>query len=66
MWVTHVSITYQDDNGNISMIDSEVNTHDQKHAIGVVYDRYKISAKMSKFHNFETIARSYYVNTEEE
>jgi hypothetical protein len=66
MWRTEVSITYQDENGNTTLIDEEVNTHDQKLAIGIVYDRYKISAKMTKFYNFETIARSYYDNTEEE
>ena len=49
MWKTDVSITYQDDKGNMTIIDEVVNTHDQKLAIGVVYDRYKISAKMSKF-----------------
>lgn len=66
MWKTDVSITYQDENGNMTLIDEVVNTHDQKLAIGIVYDRYKISAKMSKFNNFETIARSFYDNTEEE
>jgi len=43
-----------------------VNTHDQKLAIGIVYDRYKIDKKMSKYTKFETIARSFYDNTEEE
>ena len=66
MWKTDVSITYQDDKGNMKLIDEVVNTHDQKLAISIVYDRYKISAKMSKFQNFETIARSFYDNTEEE
>lgn len=66
MWKTDVSITYQDDKGNTTLIDEVVNTHDQKLAIGIVYDRYKISVKMKKFKNFETIARSFYDNTEEE
>ena len=66
MWKTDVSITYQDENGNMSIIDEVVNTHDQKLAIEIVYARYKIAKKMSKFTNFETIARSFYDNTEEE
>ena len=66
MWKTDVSITYQDENGNMTIIDECVNTHDQKLAIGIVYDRYKIDKKMSKFTRFETIARSFYDKTEEE
>ena len=50
----------------MKLIDEEVNTHDQKLAISIVYDRYKMSKKMSKFTKFETIARSFYDNTEEE
>lgn len=63
MWKTDVSITYQDDKGNMTIIDEVVNTHDQKLAIGIVYDRYKISDKMSKFEKFETVARSFYDST---
>jgi hypothetical protein len=66
MWKTDVSITYQDENENMTMIDEVVNTHDQNFAIQVVYDRYKISSNMSKFTKFETTARLFYDNTEEE
>ena len=66
MWRTDVSITYQDEHGNMTIIDEEVNTHDQNIAIQVVYDRYKLNGQMSKFRKFETIARSFYDNTEEE
>jgi len=59
MWKTDVSITYQDENGNMTMIDEVVETHDQNIAIKEVYDKYNLSGAMSRFKKFETVARSF-------
>lgn len=68
MWKTDVSITYQDENGNMTMIDEVVETHDQNIAVKEVYDKYNLSGAMSRFQKFETVARSFYdaTNLEEE
>lgn len=65
MWKTYVQISYQEKNGNITMIDETVDTHVQHEAVKSVYDKYDITNNMSDFEKFQTVAQLIYVGEEE-